>query len=183
MANLTLTPLDIGRDYNGPSSTAIVTSSEVADTVSELFNYTAGHLDNLYYRSNGTTASAEDNQTNTWSSIQTTTAHRPVKLPTPSIYTSLTTELRDPARMPWMDYWKIVALAAAFFLCVALVLLVYFLVHRRLVATPPTEPTEQEPSTPYDYVYKPSQQGYIQEEYENTFVGVSIPLLQEVTKV
>ena len=61
MANLTLTPLAIGRDSGGLSSTAIVTSSEVADTVSELFNYTAGHLDNLYYCPNGTTTSAEDN--------------------------------------------------------------------------------------------------------------------------
>ena len=35
----------------------------------------------------------------------------------------------------------------------------------------------------YDYFYKPSNGNALDDEYENTFVGVSVPLLQEVTKV
>ena len=36
----------------------------------------------------------------------------------------------------------------------------------------------------YDYFYKPSNgNNTLDDEYENTFVGVSVPLLQEVTKV
>ena len=35
----------------------------------------------------------------------------------------------------------------------------------------------------YDYIYRPLQGGRLDEEYENTFVGVSIPLLQDNTKV
>ena len=35
----------------------------------------------------------------------------------------------------------------------------------------------------YDYFYKPSGGNSLDDEYENTFVGVSVPLLQEVTKV
>ena len=31
----------------------------------------------------------------------------------------------------------------------------------------------------YDYIYKPN--GVLDDEYENTFVGVSVPLLQEIT--
>ena len=43
----------------------------------------------------------------------------------------------------------------------------------------PTSPNEK--SKPR--LYKPSQGGLLDEEYENTFVGVSVPLLQEVTKI
>ena len=35
----------------------------------------------------------------------------------------------------------------------------------------------------YEYIYKPLAGSAIDEEYENTFVGVSIPLIQDVTKV
>ena len=35
----------------------------------------------------------------------------------------------------------------------------------------------------YDYIYKPLQGHGLDEEYENTFVGVSVPLLQEVSKI
>ena len=35
----------------------------------------------------------------------------------------------------------------------------------------------------YEYIYKPLAGGAIDEEYENTFVGVSIPLIQDVSKV
>ena len=35
----------------------------------------------------------------------------------------------------------------------------------------------------YDYIYKPLHGGRLDDEYENTFVGVSIPLLQEVSVV
>ena len=34
-----------------------------------------------------------------------------------------------------------------------------------------------------DYMYSPGQGGILDEEYTNTFVGVSIPLLQDVSKV
>jgi hypothetical protein len=33
------------------------------------------------------------------------------------------------------------------------------------------------------HIYKPSHGGLLDEEYENTFVGMSIPILQDVTKV
>ena len=33
------------------------------------------------------------------------------------------------------------------------------------------------------YIYKPLQGGSLDEQYENTFVGVSVPLLQDNTKV
>ena len=35
----------------------------------------------------------------------------------------------------------------------------------------------------YDYIYRPLAGGDLDEEYDNTFVGVSIPLLQDNTKV
>ncbi len=35
----------------------------------------------------------------------------------------------------------------------------------------------------YEYIYKPLAGGALDEEYENTFVGVSIPLIQDVSKV
>ncbi len=35
----------------------------------------------------------------------------------------------------------------------------------------------------YEYIYKPLISGANDEEYENTFVGVSIPLLQDVSRV
>lgn len=35
----------------------------------------------------------------------------------------------------------------------------------------------------YEYIWKPLQGGLLDEEYENTFVGVSVPLLQETTKI
>ena len=35
----------------------------------------------------------------------------------------------------------------------------------------------------YDYIYRPLHGNRLDDEYENTFVGVSIPLLQEVTVV
>ncbi len=42
-------------------------------------------------------------------------------------------------------------------------------------------PTSETPV--FDYIYRPLQGGRLDEEYENTFVGVSIPLLQDNTKV
>ena len=39
-----------------------------------------------------------------------------------------------------------------------------------------------EPIT-YDYIYRPLQGNVLDEEYENTFVGVSIPLLQDNTRI
>ena len=38
-------------------------------------------------------------------------------------------------------------------------------------------------SVSYDYIYKPLQGNILDEEYENTFVGVSIPLLQDNTRI
>ena len=35
----------------------------------------------------------------------------------------------------------------------------------------------------YDYLYKPLERGYLDEEYSNTFVGISVPILQDVTEV
>ena len=35
----------------------------------------------------------------------------------------------------------------------------------------------------YEYIYKPLAGNAIDEDYENTFVGVSIPLIQDVTKL
>ena len=35
----------------------------------------------------------------------------------------------------------------------------------------------------YEYIYKPLVAGVLDEEYENTFVGVSMPVIQDVTKV
>ncbi len=35
----------------------------------------------------------------------------------------------------------------------------------------------------YEYIYKPLISGINDEDYENTFVGVSIPLLQDVSRV
>ena len=39
------------------------------------------------------------------------------------------------------------------------------------------------PRTSYSDIYKPVMDQRIQSDYENTFVGVSIPLLQDVSKV
>ncbi len=35
----------------------------------------------------------------------------------------------------------------------------------------------------YDSIYKPSQGDILDDEYENTFVGVDVPLLQEISAV
>ena len=42
---------------------------------------------------------------------------------------------------------------------------------------------QSDESSKYEYIYKPLAGGTLDEEYENTFVGVSIPLLQDNTKV
>ncbi len=42
-------------------------------------------------------------------------------------------------------------------------------------------PVTEEYKTNFDY--KPTPGGLLDEEYENTFVGVSMPILHEVTKV
>ena len=48
---------------------------------------------------------------------------------------------------------------------------------------PPNEQTEIMIENTYDYIYKPVSGSTLDEEYETTFVGVSIPLLQEVTRI
>ena len=35
----------------------------------------------------------------------------------------------------------------------------------------------------YDYIYKPLKKGILDDEYESTFVGVDVPLLQEVSVI
>ena len=41
----------------------------------------------------------------------------------------------------------------------------------------------QERTKGFDYIYKPLMGAGLDDEYENTFVGVSVPLLQEVSEV
>ena len=180
---------DSPKDADGTSLDKTNGLSNITQTFIFLLNYTQKYIlnQNMYNDTNSTTyldyGQAADYQSATvsYTYASPTQAHK--KGPTESVYHTLTTESEGPKILPFLDYWKVIALSCAFFLCVALVLLVYFFVHRRLSSPPSPEIPEPEPATPYDYVYKPSQQGYIQEEYENTFVGVSIPLLQEVTKV
>ena len=38
-------------------------------------------------------------------------------------------------------------------------------------------------SSSYDYIYKPLKRGILDDEYESTFVGVDVPLLQEVSVI
>ena len=38
-------------------------------------------------------------------------------------------------------------------------------------------------SSTYDYIYKPLKKGILDDEYESTFVGVDVPLLQEVSVI
>ena len=38
-------------------------------------------------------------------------------------------------------------------------------------------------SSLYDYIYKPLESGILDEEYESTFVGVDVPLLQEISVI
>ena len=38
-------------------------------------------------------------------------------------------------------------------------------------------------SSTYDYIYKPLKKGILDDEYESTFVGVDVPLLQEVSDI
>jgi len=75
-------------------------------------------------------------------------------------------------------YWKIFFVIFTIILF-AVACIVFHFVHRKKFY----ESVEQEEDIPYNYIYKPAQIGYIDDEYENTFVGVSIPLLQDVTKV
>ena len=55
--------------------------------------------------------------------------------------------------------------------------------HDESVNGPPSEQTEIMVDSTYDYIYKPVSGGALDDEYETTFVGVSIPLLQEVTRI
>lgn len=75
-------------------------------------------------------------------------------------------------------YWKIFFVVFTIILF-AVACIVFHFVHRKKSY----ESVVQEEDIPYNYIYKPAQIGYIDDEYENTFVGVSIPLLQDVTKV
>jgi hypothetical protein len=80
-----------------------------------------------------------------------------------------------------LDLWTIVVLfivATAVTLVFVLVIFVFFC-RRGLYERVPTSDTDY-----YKYIYRPLQgNDYMDEEYENTFVGVSIPLLQDNTKI
>ena len=76
-------------------------------------------------------------------------------------------------------HWKIIVVACSMFVLATLIVLAYVIHKRRRYNIV----EEEEEVVPYDYIYKPVQGNYIDEMYENTFVGVSIPLLQDVTKV
>ena len=73
-----------------------------------------------------------------------------------------------------------VTAAVAIFL--TLVILVGFYVMRRRRRNYNKIPTSSDVGR-YEYFYKPSNGNSLDEEYENTFVGVSVPLLHEVTKI
>ena len=81
----------------------------------------------------------------------------------------------------WNHLYVWVTLASA-----AMVLLIAFIVItvRRLVFSRGIRYTLLKSSSPTDrleYIYRPSQGGTLDEEYEHTFVGVNVPLLHQVS--
>ena len=81
----------------------------------------------------------------------------------------------------WNHLYVWVTLASA-----AMVLLIAFIVvtGRRLVFSRGIRYTLLKSSSPTDrleYIYRPSQRGTLDEEYEHTFVGVTVPLLHQVS--
>lgn len=165
--------------------------SVINQTISIMLNTSTPHA--IWHNVSSQTSTVADagggriNVTHTTGLTQElTTVHqhaRNVPLRTTISFTSPTTTLPvDVDRdffLPWQEYWKIIAITCACLLLVCIVLLIYCMFRRRAYS----KVAEPDACPPYDYVYKPTQGGYIEEEYENTFVGVSIPLLQEVTKV
>ncbi len=75
----------------------------------------------------------------------------------------------------------IAVLFGILFAAVTLVLLYLFLWKKRTRYTRLLGSSE---GAQYDYIYKPqASNSVLDDEYENTFVGVSVPLLQEISKV
>ena len=75
----------------------------------------------------------------------------------------------------------IAVLFGILFAAVTMVLLYLFLWKKR---TRYTRLLGSSDGTQYDYIYKPqASNAVLDDEYENTFVGVSVPLLQEISKV
>ncbi len=78
-----------------------------------------------------------------------------------------------------MDLGLLAASLGILFVTVVLVSLYFMLRSRRDYRRIPGASDAQE----YEYIYKPLAGNSLDEEYENTFVGVSIPLIQENSKV
>ena len=99
---------------------------------------------------------------------------------TPATTFDSVVNFRIPSGPPSSSGWTYIAGAFAIILIVLLILAISgFLMCRRHVMSYSSLPSSNPGA--YDYIYRPLHGNRLDEEYENTFVGVSIPLLQEVT--
>ena len=71
----------------------------------------------------------------------------------------------------------LISVAALVFLMVVLSFYSYIRRHHQYEKLPTGD------TISYDYIYRPLQGNMLDDEYENTFVGVSIPLLQDNTRI